>query len=68
MGRLLYLQATRPDVTYVVNVLSQFVSDPRQNHLEATNRVLRYLKGTPSQGILLPREGPLTLTAYCDSD
>nr|GFC34951.1 putative reverse transcriptase, RNA-dependent DNA polymerase [Tanacetum cinerariifolium] len=41
---------------------------PRQNHLEATKRVLRYLKRTPRQGILLPREGPTTLTAYCDSD
>ncbi|XP_021996019.1 secreted RxLR effector protein 161-like [Helianthus annuus] len=68
VGRLLYLQATRPDITYSVNVLSQFVADPRRNHMEAANRVLRYLKGTPGQGILLPREGPLTLTAYCDSD
>nr|GFB10112.1 putative copia-type protein [Tanacetum cinerariifolium] len=68
VGRLLYLQATRPDVTYAVNVLSQFVSDPRQNHLEATKRVLRYLKRTPRQVILLPREGPTTLTAYCNSD
>nr|GEY69397.1 putative reverse transcriptase, RNA-dependent DNA polymerase, Gag-polypeptide of LTR copia-type [Tanacetum cinerariifolium] len=41
VGRLLYLQATRLDVIYAVNVLSQFVSDPRQNHLEAAKRVLR---------------------------
>nr|GEW03032.1 putative reverse transcriptase, RNA-dependent DNA polymerase, Gag-polypeptide of LTR copia-type [Tanacetum cinerariifolium] len=39
-----------------------------RNHLEAAKQVLRYLKGTPGQGILLPREGPTTLTAYCDSD
>ncbi|GJU48848.1 putative RNA-directed DNA polymerase [Tanacetum coccineum] len=50
VGRLLYLQATRPDITYAVNILSQFVSDPRQNHFESANRVLRYLKGTPGQG------------------
>nr|GEW54283.1 putative reverse transcriptase, RNA-dependent DNA polymerase, Gag-polypeptide of LTR copia-type [Tanacetum cinerariifolium] len=68
VGRLLYLQATRPDVTYAVNFLSQFVSDPRQNHLEAAKRVLRYLKGTPRQGILLSCEGPTILTAYCDLD
>ncbi|KAF5766501.1 putative RNA-directed DNA polymerase [Helianthus annuus] len=68
VGRLLYLQATRPDITYSVNVSSQFVADPRRNHLEAANRVLRYLKGTSGQGILLPREGPSILTAYCDSD
>ncbi|KAI3523163.1 hypothetical protein L1887_01220 [Cichorium endivia] len=68
VGRLLYLQATRPDITYSVNVLSQFVTDPRQSHMEAAIRVLRYLKGTPGQGILLPKEGKPNLVAYTDSD
>ncbi|KAK9062516.1 hypothetical protein SSX86_019703 [Deinandra increscens subsp. villosa] len=53
VGRLLYLQATRPDIAYSVNVLSQFVADPRQNHMDAAIRVLRYLKATPGQGVLL---------------
>ncbi|KAI3813207.1 hypothetical protein L1987_17925 [Smallanthus sonchifolius] len=68
IGRLLYLQSTRPDIAYVVNILSQFVGDPRQSYMEATNRVLRYLKATPGQGILIPKEGGTNLTAYCDSD
>ncbi|GJS30953.1 uncharacterized mitochondrial protein-like protein [Tanacetum coccineum] len=68
IGRLLYLQATRPDITYSVNILSQFVADPRNNHLEAANRVLGYLKATPGQGILISRAGDPVLTAYCDSD
>ncbi|XP_021971310.1 uncharacterized mitochondrial protein AtMg00810-like [Helianthus annuus] len=67
-GRLLYLQATRPDITYSVNILSQFIADPRSNHLEAVNCVLGYLKATPGQGILLSRAGDPVLTAYCDSD
>lgn len=46
IGRLLYLQATRTDVTYAINALSEFDSDPRWNHMDALNRVLRYLKGT----------------------
>ncbi|XP_076901307.1 uncharacterized protein LOC143555679 [Bidens hawaiensis] len=50
VGRLLYLRATRPDVTYSVNVLTQFVADPRHNHMEAAIRVLGYLKFTPGQG------------------
>ncbi|GJT97200.1 uncharacterized mitochondrial protein-like protein [Tanacetum coccineum] len=68
IGRLLYLQATRPNITYFVNVLSQFVADPRNNHLEAANRVFKYLKATPGQGILLSRAGDPVLTAYCESD
>ena len=68
VGRLLYLQATRPDIAYSVNVLSQFVADPRQSHMDAAHRVLRYLKGTAGQGILLPRDGGCDLSAYCDSD
>ncbi|GKF61599.1 secreted RxLR effector protein 161-like protein, partial [Tanacetum coccineum] len=68
VGRLLNLQATRPDITYAVNVLSQFVADPRQSHLEAAHRVLRDLKATPGQVVLLPNDGGYNLTAYCDSD
>ncbi|XP_024963325.1 uncharacterized protein LOC112503538 [Cynara cardunculus var. scolymus] len=68
VGRLLYLQATRPDITYAVNILSQFVADPCRNHMEAVNRVLIYLKGIPGQGILLPRAEEPVLTAFCDSD
>ncbi|KAD4177991.1 hypothetical protein E3N88_26582 [Mikania micrantha] len=64
IGRLLYLQATRP----AVNILSQFVGDPRESHLEAAYRVLRYLKATLGQGILLPKEGGTSLITYCDSD
>ncbi|GJR46947.1 uncharacterized mitochondrial protein-like protein [Tanacetum coccineum] len=57
VGRLLYLQATRPYLAYSVNVLSQFVSDPHQMHMDAAMRVLRYLKATPGQGIFFPKEG-----------
>jgi hypothetical protein len=41
---------------------------PRQPHLEAAHKVLRYIKHAPGQGILLPSKGPLELKAYCDAD
>nr|GEY42921.1 putative reverse transcriptase, RNA-dependent DNA polymerase, Gag-polypeptide of LTR copia-type [Tanacetum cinerariifolium] len=41
VGRLLYLQVTCPDIAYSVNILIQFVGDPRRNHMEAANTVLR---------------------------
>ncbi|KAM0060751.1 putative RNA-directed DNA polymerase [Helianthus debilis subsp. tardiflorus] len=68
IGRLLYLQATRPDLALSVNVLSQFVSDPRQRHLDAAIRILRYLKATLGQGIFFLKEGGTELVAYSDAD
>ncbi|GJX35612.1 uncharacterized mitochondrial protein-like protein [Tanacetum coccineum] len=68
VGRLLYLQTTRPDIAYSVNVLCQFIVDPRHSHMDAAHQMLRFLKGRVGQAILVPRDGGCNLTAYCDSD
>lgn len=49
VGRLLYLQVTRPDITLAINMLSQFVSSPRKPHSVVAMRVLWYLKTTLGQ-------------------
>ncbi|WVY96489.1 hypothetical protein V8G54_028640 [Vigna mungo] len=55
IGKLIYLTTTRPDITFAVNHLSQFLSAPTTAHQQATGLILRYLKGTPG-------------AAFCDSD
>ena len=61
VGRLIYLAVTRPDLAYSVHILSQFMQEPRIEHWEAALKVVRYLKGTPGQGILLSADCDLTL-------
>ncbi|XP_060182892.1 uncharacterized mitochondrial protein AtMg00810-like [Lycium barbarum] len=59
---------TRPDLDFVVQVLSQYMHDPKQSHLEAALRVVKYIKGTPGVGLFMPSSGGNKLTSYCDSD
>lgn len=68
VGRLVYLAVTKPEISYAVHILAQFLSQPRQKHWEAALRLVRYLKGAPGQGILLSSQTDLLISAYCDSD
>ncbi|XP_078427688.1 DENN (AEX-3) domain-containing protein isoform X1 [Wolffia australiana] len=68
IGRLLYLNHTRPDIAFAVNSLSQFMSDPRESHQRAADRILAYLKGTIGQGLLFRRGGEPSVVLYTDSD
>jgi hypothetical protein len=51
IGSLMYLVNTRPEICYAVNVLSQFMIQPRQTHWIATKHVLRYRRGTIGYGL-----------------
>jgi hypothetical protein len=68
VGRLIYLSHTRPDIAYAVSVVSQFMHNPKETHLRAVNRILRYLKGSPGRGVLFRKRDSLTLESYTDAD
>ncbi|KAJ8750308.1 hypothetical protein K2173_014223 [Erythroxylum novogranatense] len=68
VGRLLYLGYTRPDITFAIHQLSQFVQAPTVIHWQAALHVLRYLKGCPSLGLFYPTGNSFVLQAYCDAD
>ncbi|KAF5459135.1 hypothetical protein F2P56_023115 [Juglans regia] len=68
VGCLLYLTITRLDLAYSVQALSQFMANPSNIHLQATERVLRYIKATLGQGLFLSVASSLHLKAYSDSD
>uniref|UniRef100_A0A453G0E8 Reverse transcriptase Ty1/copia-type domain-containing protein n=1 Tax=Aegilops tauschii subsp. strangulata TaxID=200361 RepID=A0A453G0E8_AEGTS len=67
VGSLVYLAVTRPDISYPVHILSQFVSAPTSVHYSHLLRVLRYLRGTISHRLFFPRSSSLQLQAYSDA-
>jgi hypothetical protein len=68
VGALQYLSLTRPNISFAVNKVSQFMHRPTSLHLQAVKRILRYLKSTISYGLLLRRSPSRTLQAYSDAD
>ncbi|KAJ9556920.1 hypothetical protein OSB04_011534 [Centaurea solstitialis] len=68
IGSLLYLTASRPDIMFATCVCARFQCDPRESHLGAVKRILKYLKGTPNFGLWYPKDSGFELTAFTDSD
>ncbi|KAG9444876.1 hypothetical protein H6P81_016216 [Aristolochia fimbriata] len=64
---LIYLSITRPDISYAVHVVSQFMLAPMSVHYAVVLRILRYVKGSLLQGLFLSSASPLTLLAYSDA-
>lgn len=68
IGKLIYLTISRPDISFTVHALSKFMHQPTASYYQAALRVLRYLRGSPAQGVLFAHTSSASLTAYCDSD
>uniref|UniRef100_A0A803Q5F0 Reverse transcriptase Ty1/copia-type domain-containing protein n=1 Tax=Cannabis sativa TaxID=3483 RepID=A0A803Q5F0_CANSA len=68
IGALQYLCHTRPDISYAVNSLSQFLKSPSTIHWNAAKRILRYLKGTSTQGLHICCSNNLNITGFSDAD
>ena len=68
VGSLQYLCLTRPNLSYVVNKLSQFMHHLTSEHWNVAKRVLRYLCGTLTHGLFLHKENTVSLHAFSDGD
>ena len=68
IGSLMYLVNTRPDISFAVNTLSQFMVEPRRVHWVAAKHVLRYLRGTVDYGLNYVQNDGVNLIGYTDSD
>ena len=68
IGRLIYLQISRPDICFVVHRLSQFIQSPTKDDLNVAHHLLKYLKMSPGQGILISPITSFHLKAFVDAD
>ncbi|GJW22220.1 putative ribonuclease H-like domain-containing protein [Tanacetum coccineum] len=68
IGSLMYLTSSRPDIMFLVCACSRFQVQLKVSHLNAVKRIFRYLKGQPKLGLWYPKDSPLILEAFSDSD
>ncbi|XP_020094156.1 uncharacterized protein LOC109714127 [Ananas comosus] len=68
VGALQYLTFTRPDISYAVNSVAQYLYTPREPHMQAVKRILRYIRGTLTYGLPISRCDNSSLVAFADAD
>ena len=68
IGKLNYLTITRPDISFPVSVVSQFLQSPCDSHWDAVVRILYYIKRTPGQGVLYENRGYIQVVGYSDAE
>ncbi|XP_071741081.1 uncharacterized mitochondrial protein AtMg00810-like [Rutidosis leptorrhynchoides] len=68
MGALQYLTFTRLDITYVVQQVCLHMHDPREMHMNAIKRIIRYLQGTIDLGLHISKKSSHNLVSYTDAD
>ncbi|GJW93316.1 retrovirus-related pol polyprotein from transposon TNT 1-94 [Tanacetum coccineum] len=68
VGTLMYLTASRPDLTFVVCMCARYQAKPTEKHLHAVKRIFKYLRGTVNRGLWYPKDSSIALTAYADAD
>jgi len=68
IGNLLYLTASRPDIMFSVYLCARFQTSPKESHLHAIKRIIRYVKGISSCGLFYPRHTSFELIGYSDAN
>ena len=68
IGSLLYMQiGTRPDISFAVSCLAQYVANPTKQHLCLATYVLSYLLGTVDMHLCYDGANGSGLVGYSDS-
>jgi hypothetical protein len=65
VGSLIYMTITRPDLSYAVGVVNQFMQTPWKPHLDAVKHILRYIKHTLQCGTFYEAKSQLQVIHGC---
>ena len=68
IGSLLYLIASRPDISYSVGVCARYQANPKEYHMTALKRIIKYVKTTAEFGVWYSKDTSDVLTGYSDAD
>ncbi|GJX10443.1 putative ribonuclease H-like domain-containing protein [Tanacetum coccineum] len=68
IGSLMYLAASRPDITFAVCACARFQVTPKTSHLHDVKKIFRYLKGQPKLALWYHRDSPFDLEYFLDND
>ncbi|GJW89968.1 retrovirus-related pol polyprotein from transposon TNT 1-94 [Tanacetum coccineum] len=68
VGTLMYLTASRPDLTFIVCMCARYQGKPTENHLHTVKRISKYLKGTVNRGLWYSKDSSIAITTYADVD
>jgi histone deacetylase 1/2 len=68
VGALQYLTLTRPDISFAVNKVCQFLHAPTSVHWTAVKRILRYVRHTASLGLKISKSSSTLVSGFSDAD
>ena len=68
IGCLLYLTASRPDISFSVGVCARFQANPKMSHLTTVTRIIKYVSGTSDFCLFYSTESNVSLAGYSDAD
>ena len=68
IGSLLYLIASRPDISYSVGVCARYQINPKESHMTALKRIIKYVKTTAEFGVWCSKDTNDVLAGYSDAD
>ena len=68
MGSLLYLTTSRPDISYSVGVCARYQTNPKESHMIALKRIIKYVKTIADFNVWYSKDTNDVLAGYSNAD